>query len=239
MTHVFEHEVMGKYTAAYWNCGDCGYMKVHAPSWLEEAYSESITAADTGLLARNLEISHKMTVLIDHYLDGQGTYLDYAGGYGVFTRLMRDAGFNFLHQDPYTENLFAKEFEYGDFAGSIAGITCFECLEHLVDPVRELEEIFQISRNVFFSTRLKPMEVPSPNWDYYAFEHGQHVSFYTPKALKALADRFGLNLVSSGYLHFLQINWFRRKHSSNWPGAHRNGPISLRSEPAMRQWCAV
>ncbi len=38
-------------------------------------------------------------------------FLDYAGGYGVFTRLMRDIGFDFYWHDPYTQNLFANGFE--------------------------------------------------------------------------------------------------------------------------------
>jgi len=202
MKHAFDQKVLCKYIASYWNCSHCGYMMAADPIWLEEAYSDSITAADIGLLSRNLQFSQKITVLIDRYLNCKGTYLDYAGGYGVFTRLMRDSGFDFLHHDIYTENLFAKEHEYEEGSGPIDGITCFECLEHFVRPVEEIEEMLKISKNIFFSTQLKPMGVPNKEWDYYAFDHGQHVSFYTIRALELLAERFGLHLGSTGYLHF-------------------------------------
>jgi hypothetical protein len=202
LSHVFDHKVMGKYDSSYYNCPKCGYMTMANPHWLEEAYSDSITSADIGLLSRNIQLSHKVAVLTGRYLDVQGNYLDYAGGYGVFTRLMRDAGFSFYHDDPYTVNLFAKDFEYRDFDGTISAVTCFECLEHFVDPLVELEKVFQISKNAFFTTRLKPMGVPDLDWDYYAFDHGQHVSFYTEKALQAIARRFGLHVVSAGNLHF-------------------------------------
>jgi hypothetical protein len=202
MKHAFDREVLGKYTGSYWNCSCCGYMKAIDPIWLEEAYSNSITNADVGLLSRNFAFSQKITALINRYLDCEGTYLDYAGGYGVFTRLMRDSGFNFLHHDIYTENLFAKGHVYSGDSGAIDGITCFECLEHFVAPVEEVEGILKISKNVFFSTQLKPMDIPDESWAYYGFEHGQHVSFYTLRALEFLAKRFDLSLVSTGYLHY-------------------------------------
>jgi len=202
MKHAFDQKVLCKYVASYWNCSHCGYMKAADPIWLEEAYSETITAADVGLLSRNMQFSQKITVLIDRYLDCKGTYLDYAGGYGVFTRLMRDSGFDFLHHDIYTENLFAKEHEYKEGSDAVDGITCFECLEHFVRPVEEIKEMLKISKNIFFSTQLKAMGVPNIEWDYYGFEHGQHVSFYSAEALKILAKRFGLNVLSSGSLHF-------------------------------------
>lgn len=202
MDFAFNHEVMGKYEAEYWNCSACGYMKVHDPIWLKEAYLSPITNQDHGLLARNIHFSRQIIALIDRYLDTSKIYLDYAGGYGVFTRLMRDAGIKFVHDDPNTENIFARDFVYDNTKHEIAGITCFECLEHFVDPVKELEKIFQISPNVFFSTELKPLATPDTNWHYFAFEHGQHVSFYSQATLETLAEKFGLNLVSTGYLHY-------------------------------------
>ncbi len=50
----------------------------------------------------------------------------------MFTRLMRDYGFDFLHYDKHTQNLFARGFEFHD--EKIEAITCFECFEHFVNP---------------------------------------------------------------------------------------------------------
>ena len=202
MSLAFVCPVLGKYEGQYWNCNSCGYMKVKEPTWLAEAYEQTITSADVGLLRRNIAYSEKIAVIIDEYLNLDDVFLDYAGGYGVFSRLMRDAGFKFLHDDPYTENIFAKEYEFDGYKGSIGGLTCFECLEHFVNPFAELEKIFKISRNVIFSTVLKPDLVPELNWDYYGFEHGQHVSFYSSRALQEIGRRFGLRVFSAGNLHF-------------------------------------
>lgn len=204
MEHVFEHLVLGKHTGRYLSCSACGYMTVEDPIWLEEAYSKPITDADTGLLSRNQYFAPKIGVLIDTFLDSSAQFLDYAGGYGVFTRLMRDAGFFFFHQDIYTQNIFAKGLEYdaGINVFRFEALTCFECLEHFVDPLLEVEKLTAFSKNLFFSTQLKSSEVPSLEWDYYGFEHGQHVSFFSEKSLQVLAEKLGFNFYTTGYLHF-------------------------------------
>jgi hypothetical protein len=37
--------------------------------------------------------------------------LDFSGGHGILTRIMRGYGFNFFHYDESTENLFASGFD--------------------------------------------------------------------------------------------------------------------------------
>ena len=231
MSHAFDHKVMAKHETSYWNCPKCGFMRVQDPYWLDEAYNESITSADTGLLARNISFSQKIIVLIDAFLGSKGHFLDYAGGYGIFTRLMRDAGFSFFHQDPYTENIFAKDFVFNENEFPINGITCFECLEHLNSPIKELQKIFSISKNVFFSTCLKDIEVPDKSWTYFGFSHGQHISFYSSKSLNLLAERFKLNVYTSGTLHFftpLEIDSQKFKKLSR-SAAKRQHPFTSRN----------
>ena len=110
-------------------------------------------------------------------------FLDYAGGYGVFTRLMRDIGFDFYWHDPYTQNLFANGFEDDLKSNSkFELLTAFEVFEHLVNPKEELEKMLRFSDTIVFSTELMPQEIPDPEeWWYYGFNHGQHISFYTRK----------------------------------------------------------
>lgn len=200
--HVFSKQVLGKYNADYMLCRSCGFLGVDQPFWLEEAYESPITAADTGLLSRNIELSRKIAVLIFTLFSRNGAYLDYAGGYGVFTRLMRDAGFNFFHMDLYTPNLFAREFEW-DRTSKMDGVTCFECFEHLPNPMDEIANMLSVSNTLFFSTELLPETIPPADWEYYAFDHGQHISFYSRKTLDVIASTFGLHITSFQSLHLL------------------------------------
>lgn len=196
----FKHEVLGKYEATFYKCRECGFLFAGEPIWLEEAYGKSITDADTGLLARNISYSKTVAVLLYHQFKRDGLYLDYAGGYGIFTRLMRGAGFRFLHVDPYTENLFAREFEWNG-SDQIDGVFSFECFEHLPEPMEDIEKMLSISKNVIFSTELLPAPVPPLGWEYYAFDHGQHISFYAQQTLEYIASTFGLHYLSVGGLH--------------------------------------
>ena len=80
------------------------------PYWLEEAYNNVINLTDTGLMYRNIVFSQQLSVFLYFAFGerGEGQYLDMAGGYGVFVRLMRDIGFNFFWEDIYAKNLVAR-----------------------------------------------------------------------------------------------------------------------------------
>ena len=200
LEYAFSEKVLGSYDAKYNKCKNCGFLSAKNPIWLSEAYTQPITNSDTGLLERNIILSKQVSVLINAFFLLDGTYLDYAGGYGVFTRLMRDIGFDFFHIDPYTTNLFSKEFEW-DKNTKINGVTCFECVEHFEDPIRELKKIFSISKTIFISTDLLPNTIPKKDWNYYGFEHGQHISFYSDKTLNYIANYFGVFVVSVKNFH--------------------------------------
>ena len=79
---AFTQKVLGKYDANYRVCITCGFLSAHKPIWLNEAYQNSITVNDTGLLSRNIEFHKKLIVLIDKFFDSDEFHLDYAGGYG-------------------------------------------------------------------------------------------------------------------------------------------------------------
>ena len=68
-------------------CEHCGFLQTEEPYWLDEAYSESINVSDTGYMQRNLMLSEKLTILLALFFDKNAKFLDYGGGYGIFTRL--------------------------------------------------------------------------------------------------------------------------------------------------------
>jgi hypothetical protein len=173
---VFSGKILNKYNIKYYYCSNCGFLQTEEPYWLDEAYSESITVSDTGYMQRNINLSRKLTILLALFFDKNGKYLDYAGGYGVFVRLMRDIGFDFYWDDKYTTNLFAKGFEYKS-KGRCEAVTTFESFEHFVNPLEEIEKLLSISKNIIFSTELLPNPIPKPeDWWYYGLDHGQHIS---------------------------------------------------------------
>lgn len=206
-----EAEILGKYTVQYFRCISCGFIQTEDPYWLNEAYSNVINLSDVGLVDRNIRLARITKVLSYFLFDANQQFLDYAGGYGLFTRLMRDAGFDFRHYDSSCENLFARGFE-ADPANPVRyeALTAFEVFEHLVDPMDKIREMLTFSSNILFTTELVPASTPSPNnWWYYGTEHGQHISFYTLEALSVIAQKFSLRLYSNRRnLHFLTSKRF-------------------------------
>jgi hypothetical protein len=205
--------VLNKYNVAYYECANCGYISTEEPFWLEEAYKNVINEEDTGLLQRNVCFSELAAIIIYSCFKRNGSFLDYAGGYGVFTRLMRDIGFDFYWCDPYAQNIFSKGFEFNEHKHSpIELLTSFESFEHFLDPIAEIEKMMKISKNILFSTQFLPVPTPSlKEWWYYGPEHGQHISFFTPQACMSLAKRFNVHFYSFGTLHIFSE---RRIHAT-------------------------
>lgn len=92
MKPIFSSRVLGKYSAEFEWCMSCGFLRIANAHWLEEAYSSAIAATDKGLVIRNIDVARKLAVFLYFVLPGRGAgrHLDAAGGYSIFTRLMRD-----------------------------------------------------------------------------------------------------------------------------------------------------
>lgn len=191
--------MLNKYTVSYYKCDNCGFIQTEGPYWLDEAYSSAIGAEDTGIMHRNLYLAKVSSALIGTFFDKRRTFVDYAGGYGIFTRLMRDRGFNYLWHDPYASNLIARGFEYTEPVADLELISAFEAFEHFENPVEEIERMLKISRNILFSTRLVPEPIPQPQeWWYYSLNGGQHIALYTRRSLEILAEKYKLNFYTNG-----------------------------------------
>jgi hypothetical protein len=203
MHECFRATLRRRHDVAFFRCTACGFVQTEEPYWLDEAYAEPINAEDTGLLQRNIRFAELSTIILFTAFDPGGIFVDYAGGLGVFTRLMRDAGFDFYWHDPHAQNVHARGFSFEPSNVRHAeAVTSFESFEHFVDPAAELERMMQFSKNILFSTLFIPSPLPAPGeWSYYGVEHGQHVSFFTEQACRALARRFGLAFHTFGELH--------------------------------------
>lgn len=199
-------KVLSKYDVQYYRCGSCGFIQTENPYWLQEAYANPINQSDTGLLERNIYLS-RVTSNILRVLNfaPEAQFLDYGGGYGILVRLMRDAGKDFYWYDPFCQNLFAHGFEHRPGAGGqYELVTAFEVLEHSIDPIKDIEKMLSLGKNVLFTTECIPASCPKPGeWDYYGLDHGQHISFFSRKALDILAQKTGMRLYSRYWIHLL------------------------------------
>lgn len=194
---AFGGTVLEKHRIDYFRCPACGFVQTEQPYWLEEAYSSAISDLDLGPVNRAVTGARMVEGLILAGFDPHASFIDWGGGYGLFTRLMRDNGYDFHWQDRYCQNLFAKQF------AAAAGVrhellTAFEVFEHLVEPMDEIADMARHARSLFFTTLTPPERSDLAGWWYLTPEHGQHVAFYTRRALETLARRLGLHLCTDG-----------------------------------------
>lgn len=197
--------ILRKYAATFSRCSGCGFIQADNPFWLEESYVEPVSCSDVGMVDRTIRLAQVAHAIIVLFLDKKKKFVDFGGGYGLFTRLMRDRGLDFFCYDKYCPNIFASQFSVtGNGDGGSEMVTAFEVLEHLTDPLAEFSKILSFSHNVLVTTELLSSVPPKLNaWWYYGVEHGQHISFYTLNSLQIIAARHGLFLATNGRnIHF-------------------------------------
>lgn len=218
MTLFDTARVLGKYDAVYHRCGACGLVATRETPWLDEAYASAIHDADVGLLRRARRSSALTAAILGFEGLRGGRFLDWAGGYGIFTQSMRERGFDFWHHDDYATPVFAREFQDPADGGRYDLVTAFEVVEHLADPRRELAHLAERTDRVLFTTQLLPEPAPRVGeWWYYMPEVGQHITFHTPESLRLLAEDLGFRLTTNGV---------------NWHMFHRE-PLDLRTRAVL------
>lgn len=205
MSNSFSARMLKKYDVSYFFCDACGLLQTEEPYWLKEAYSDAIANSDTGLVARNISLSQRVSTLLYSMNGSHGKYVDCSGGTGLFVRLMRDIGLDFYWQDPYCENIHAKGFEYTNNKVACDAITAFEVLEHIIDPIEFIQNSLSWtnSQTLIFSTELFENQIPDQRWSYYSFNTGQHISFYQKKTLEIIARKLDLNFYSENGIHIM------------------------------------
>ena len=198
---LFTTELLG-FEVQYFECSRCGYVQTESPFWLDRAYAEVINDSDTGIMWRNKVNTQVVLMTLLALRTPRERVVDFAGGYGLLVRQLRDIGVDALWRDKYCTNLVARGFEHKDETAVL--VTAFEVFEHLFEPMIALEHMLTIAPNVLLSTEIMPMPTPAQcEWWYYGREHGQHIGFYRLKTLQNMAECFGCRLLTYGRYHLI------------------------------------
>jgi hypothetical protein len=203
LLYQFHLKILAKYDGNYYRCKVCESLQLVDVDWLDEAYSTNLSSLDTEAAQRNLKNFAAVYVIatIFKFLN----IVDIGGGDGFLCRLLRDYEYNCYVFDRYCAPTYAQGFSSPNFESPHIA-TLFEVIEHFSEPNYEFFKIFNMQPNIVLLTTGIYFN-QGKDWFYYAPESGQHIFFYSPKAFKIVAERFGYDLLfASGYVIFFKEN---------------------------------
>jgi SAM-dependent methyltransferase len=194
----------------YARCDGCGFC--YAPEfrcWTREdfrrhIYNDSYSEIDPDYTGARPTAHASLLCNVFGRHAARFRHLDYGGGLGLLSRLLRAAAWNSSSYDPFIDTSGSIEA-----LGRFDLITAFEVFEHAADPnalMRDLKTLLAPGGLVMLSTGLSDGRiVPGQrlNW-WYASPRNGHISLFSGASLTALAGKFGLSVCSSSdSLHFL------------------------------------
>ena len=191
---MFRAPMLARYEVQYFRCRGCRSLQTELPYWLGEAYShgEAHSTYDTTRVSRSRRTC--ATILAIYRLAGfKGPALDFGGGTGLLCRMLRDARVDAYTFDEYDDGGFAKGFISKIGERDFDVISAIEVFEHLPDPRGTLDLLFSSGAKVIVATTQAYGEEDA-SWDYLALFTGQHVFFYSKKALDWIAAKYGYHL---------------------------------------------
>jgi hypothetical protein len=198
---VFSLRLLQKYEVEYLRCIVCESLQTERPYWMQEAYQNNLSILDTGAAQRNL--SNLAATFAVSKLLHLSDVVDFGGGDGLLCRLLRDYKINCYVNDKYAAASYARAFATPEFFHP-GILLAFEVLEHFECPFNDLKPLFASNpRVILASTGIYCGQ--GSDWWYLAPETGQHVFFYSEKALHSIAKSYGYRLlICSGHLLFLK-----------------------------------
>jgi hypothetical protein len=177
-------------------CDRCGFHFIADPVWLEGSFGEKLNRFDVGSADRSLMIATFVRSLVRRRSLSTTTVLDFGGGDGLSTRVLRDHGVDCRWEDPFCEPVFCvgpSSDDVGHFDLAFMG----EVALHLVDPMPVFRTLLQRSDRILFTAVVPPEHIEA-DWWYLMPETGQHVAFFPVRALRHMAKSMSVYLLTDG-----------------------------------------
>jgi hypothetical protein len=220
---VFKKSVLGRYTVSYFRCLSCDSIETEAPFWLDEAYAIPGVHIDVGIASRSVKNWAALVSLFEQIeLPRDALIVDFGAASGLVARLVRDLGYNMRSYDKYSVPSFTSYFNADHPQQSQPCVVCaFEVFEHFVDPAAELAALLSSGPELIVFTTWFCDGQPD-DWIYFVESCGQHIFFYSERAMRQVADGAGFDLVLTTYFQLLV------RHDA--PAAVRDGVVRFRDE---------
>lgn len=199
---LFEMVLRGSVAATLHRCSGCEFTFFPDPDWLQGSFGSQLNRLDVGAVARCESMANLILGLLpvakkpisDHKI------LDWGGGDGLLTRMLRDRGINCYWEDPYCEERYAwpaiaKPDDTFDL------VLAVEVFLHIPDPLPVLKTLLDRADVVIFTAVLPPQDL-NQDWWYLMPRTGQHVSFFPQVCSERLARLTNTHYCSDGkFLH--------------------------------------
>ncbi len=216
VTRFFEMATILDFDAQYVICDQCKSMQVTNPHWLSDAHSKAISGLDVGLVSRTTVASRLITSFFKLQRIGQVSGIDWAGGTGLLTRMLRDSGLDVYSYDKYADQELASVFvaDEQSLKSKMTFVSAIECFEHLTNPDLDFRNVSHDKDYLILTTETLPSPTPFPSsksWWYFMPETGQHVTFASPEGIR----QFGRNIGFDFYLRVGDMHFFARKKLRN------------------------
>ena len=184
----------------YYRCRVCEF--VHAPefeSWSDgdfndKIYNNNYIEVDLDYLVQRPHLNFHGLNNLFGYDARDIRHLDWGGGNGGLTRMLSEIGWDSVTYDPL--------YKCNDIPGAHRYnlITCYEVLEHVVNPKGIVEHILSVVEEevvIIFSTLIQPDDFYDRGlfW-WYCNPRSGHIYLYSKQSLDALWNSFGFGVAS-------------------------------------------
>lgn len=201
----------------YYLCDQCGFcFAPELASWTLDDFSEKIYNEGYEGVDPDYKLARphsNATMVQEFFARGKNDirHLDYGGGSGLLSEVLRNQGWNSQSYDPFVNTDMSV-----NNLGQFDLVTAFEVFEHVPDIDTLLQELSQLCKNdglILFSTFLSDGYINRDSkltW-WYASPRNGHISLFSAKSLAMRLNQDGFHLVSfdaNFHMAFRQLpNW--------------------------------